>query len=101
VAGFIAVAPGAITPGVSSSISKIFSRVRSVMTAADSWLRSQRSKLDDRCTCVKCAYQTEPVLVAYLSAASGVDDAQHRQRYNDVGTSTLIFSFSAPTGSRC
>jgi Flp pilus assembly pilin Flp len=35
-AGFVAVAAGAIMPGVSSSISKIFSRVSSVMTAAAS-----------------------------------------------------------------
>lgn len=35
-AGFVAVAAGAIMPGVSSSISKIFSRVASVMTAAAS-----------------------------------------------------------------
>jgi len=35
-AGFVAVAAGAIMPGVSSSISKIFSRVGSVMSAAAS-----------------------------------------------------------------
>jgi Flp pilus assembly pilin Flp len=35
-AGFVAVAAGAIMPGVSSSISKIFSRVSSVMAAAAS-----------------------------------------------------------------
>jgi pilus assembly protein Flp/PilA len=35
-AGFVAVAAGAIMPGVSSSISKIFSRVASVMTSAAS-----------------------------------------------------------------
>jgi pilus assembly protein Flp/PilA len=35
-AGFVAVAAGAIMPGVSSSISKIFSKVASVMTAAAS-----------------------------------------------------------------
>jgi Flp pilus assembly pilin Flp len=35
-AGFVAVAAGAIMPGVSTSISKIFSRVSSVMTAAAS-----------------------------------------------------------------
>lgn len=35
-AGFVAVAAGAIMPGVSSSISKIFSRVSSVMTQAAS-----------------------------------------------------------------
>jgi pilus assembly protein Flp/PilA len=35
-AGFVAVAAGAIMPGVSSSISKIFSKVSSVMTAAAS-----------------------------------------------------------------
>jgi Flp pilus assembly pilin Flp len=35
-AGFVAVAAGAIMPGVSSSISRIFSRVSSVMTAAAS-----------------------------------------------------------------
>ena len=35
-AGFVAVAAGAIMPGVSSSISKIFSRVASVMTNAAS-----------------------------------------------------------------
>jgi len=35
-AGFVAIAAGAIMPGVSSSISKIFSRVSSVMTAAAS-----------------------------------------------------------------
>lgn len=33
-AGFVAVAAGAIMPGVASSISKIFSKVASVMTAA-------------------------------------------------------------------
>jgi pilus assembly protein Flp/PilA len=33
-AGFVAVAAGAIMPGVASSISKIFSKVGSVMTAA-------------------------------------------------------------------
>jgi Flp pilus assembly pilin Flp len=33
-AGFVAVAAGAIRPGVSDSISKIFSKVSSVMTAA-------------------------------------------------------------------
>jgi pilus assembly protein Flp/PilA len=35
-AGFVAVAAGAIMPGVSSSISSIFSQVASVMTAAAS-----------------------------------------------------------------
>jgi pilus assembly protein Flp/PilA len=35
-AGFVAIAAGAIMPGVSSSISKIFSKVWSVMTAAAS-----------------------------------------------------------------
>ena len=35
-AGFVAVAAGAIMPGVSSSISVIFSKVSSVMTAAAS-----------------------------------------------------------------
>lgn len=35
-AGFVAVAAGAIMPGVSSSISTIFSKVSSVMTAASS-----------------------------------------------------------------
>jgi pilus assembly protein Flp/PilA len=35
-AGFVAVAAGAIMPSVSSSISKIFSKVSSVMTAAAS-----------------------------------------------------------------
>jgi len=35
-AGFVAVAAGAIMPGVSSSISKIFSRVSSVMSNAAS-----------------------------------------------------------------
>jgi pilus assembly protein Flp/PilA len=35
-AGFVAVAAGAIMPGVSSSISTIFSKVASVMTAAAS-----------------------------------------------------------------
>jgi len=35
-AGFVAVAAGAIMPGVSSNISKIFSKVGSVMTAASS-----------------------------------------------------------------
>jgi len=35
-AGFVAVAAGAIMPGVSSSISKIFSKVASVMTNAAS-----------------------------------------------------------------
>ncbi len=33
-AGFVAVAAGAILPGVSTSISTIFSKVSSVMTAA-------------------------------------------------------------------
>ena len=33
-AGFVAVAAGAIMPGVATSISKIFSRVASTMTAA-------------------------------------------------------------------
>ena len=35
-AGFVAVAAGAILPGVSTSISTIFSKVASVMTAAAS-----------------------------------------------------------------
>jgi len=35
-AGFVAVAAGAIMPGVSSSISKIFSKISSVMSAASS-----------------------------------------------------------------
>lgn len=35
-AGFVAVAAGAIMPGVSTSISKIFSKVASVMTTASS-----------------------------------------------------------------
>ncbi|HTC89354.1 MAG TPA: hypothetical protein VK686_13695 [Bryobacteraceae bacterium] len=35
-AGFVAVAAGAIMPGVSSSISQIFSKVSSVMTNAAS-----------------------------------------------------------------
>jgi pilus assembly protein Flp/PilA len=35
-AGFVAVAAGAIMPGVSDSVSKIFSKVASVMTAASS-----------------------------------------------------------------
>jgi pilus assembly protein Flp/PilA len=35
-AGFVAVAAGAIMPGISTSISKIFSKVGSVMTAAGS-----------------------------------------------------------------
>ncbi len=35
-AGFVAVAAGAIMPGVASSISTIFSKVASVMTAASS-----------------------------------------------------------------
>jgi pilus assembly protein Flp/PilA len=35
-AGFVAVAAGAIMPGVSSSISTIFSKVSSVMTTAAS-----------------------------------------------------------------
>jgi pilus assembly protein Flp/PilA len=35
-AGFVAVAAGAIMPNVSSSVSKIFSKVASVMTAAAS-----------------------------------------------------------------
>jgi Flp pilus assembly pilin Flp len=35
-AGFVAVAAGAIMPGVSSSISRIFSKVSSVMTQAAS-----------------------------------------------------------------
>jgi pilus assembly protein Flp/PilA len=34
-AGFVAVAAGAIMPSVSSSISSIFSKVGSVMTSAD------------------------------------------------------------------
>ncbi len=34
-AGFVAVAAGAIMPGVASSISTIFSKVASVMAAAD------------------------------------------------------------------
>ncbi len=33
-AGFVAVAAGAVMPGVSSSLSTIFSKVASVMTAA-------------------------------------------------------------------
>jgi pilus assembly protein Flp/PilA len=33
-AGFVAVAAGAIMPGVSTSISKIFSKISSVMSAA-------------------------------------------------------------------
>jgi pilus assembly protein Flp/PilA len=35
-AGFVAVAAGAIMPGVASSISRIFSKISSVMTAAAS-----------------------------------------------------------------
>jgi pilus assembly protein Flp/PilA len=35
-AGFVAVAAGAIMPGVSTNISKIFSKIGSVMTAAAS-----------------------------------------------------------------
>ena len=35
-AGFVAVAAGAIMPGVSTSISRVFSKVSSVMTAASS-----------------------------------------------------------------
>ena len=35
-AGFVAVAAGAIMPGVSTSISRIFSKVASVMTGAAS-----------------------------------------------------------------
>jgi Flp pilus assembly pilin Flp len=35
-AGFVAIAAGAIMPGVSSSISKIFSKVTSVMNSAAS-----------------------------------------------------------------
>ena len=35
-AGFVAVAAGAIMPGVASSVSRIFSKVSSVMTAAAS-----------------------------------------------------------------
>ena len=35
-AGFVAVAAGAIMPGVASSISTIFSKISSVMTAAAS-----------------------------------------------------------------
>ena len=35
-AGFIAVAAGALLPGISGSISKIFSRMASVLTAASS-----------------------------------------------------------------
>ena len=34
-AGFVAVAAGAIMPGVSTNISQIFSKVQSVMTAAN------------------------------------------------------------------
>jgi pilus assembly protein Flp/PilA len=34
-AGFVAVAAGAIMPGVSTSISTIFSKLASVMSAAD------------------------------------------------------------------
>jgi pilus assembly protein Flp/PilA len=34
-AGFVAVAAGAIMPGVSTNISQIFSKVSSVMTAAN------------------------------------------------------------------
>jgi pilus assembly protein Flp/PilA len=34
-AGFVAVAAGAIMPGVASSISQIFSKVASVLTAAN------------------------------------------------------------------
>ena len=34
--GFVAVAAGAIMPGVASSISKIFSKISSVMSAASS-----------------------------------------------------------------
>lgn len=35
-AGFVAVAAGAVMPGVSSNVSRIFSKVGSVMTAAGS-----------------------------------------------------------------
>lgn len=35
-AGFVAVAAGSIMPGVSSSVSKIFSKIGSTMTAASS-----------------------------------------------------------------
>jgi pilus assembly protein Flp/PilA len=35
-AGFVAVAAGALLPGISTSISKIFSRMSSVLTAAAS-----------------------------------------------------------------
>jgi Flp pilus assembly pilin Flp len=35
-AGFVAVAAGAIMPGVASSVSRIFSKISSVMTAAAS-----------------------------------------------------------------
>ena len=35
-AGFVAVAAGSIMPGVSSSVSKIFSKISSTMTAASS-----------------------------------------------------------------
>ena len=35
-AGFVAVAAGAVVPGMTSSISTIFSKVMSVMTAASS-----------------------------------------------------------------
>jgi pilus assembly protein Flp/PilA len=35
-AGFVAIAAGSIMPGVASSISKIFSKISSVMTAAAS-----------------------------------------------------------------
>ncbi len=33
-AGFVAVAAGALLPGISSSVSKVFSRMGSVLTAA-------------------------------------------------------------------
>jgi len=35
-AGFVAIAAGAIMPGIASSVSRIFSKVSSVMTAAAS-----------------------------------------------------------------
>jgi pilus assembly protein Flp/PilA len=35
-AGFVAIAAGAIMPGIASSVSRIFSKISSVMTAAAS-----------------------------------------------------------------
>jgi pilus assembly protein Flp/PilA len=44
-AGFVAVAAGAIMPGVSSQISQIFSKVSSVLTAANTAPSSTRIRV--------------------------------------------------------